>query len=465
MSAITGENMLIEVVTFLSWAILWYFIFLSLGYIVLLIVAIPEVYFRFYEKEKGHIDQIVYPNLILPVTIIICAYNEENSIIDTVYSVLKSDYTDKHILIVNDGSTDNTLKKLEEVFDLQPTTLVVPDLLKTKSQRQKYYSSKYHINFTVIDKENTGKSDSLNVALNTCRTHLFITLDADTLLEPDAIKNIMFYKMTHAHVVAVGGAVYVLNGCEYKNGKVTNKKLSLQPIYAIQSCEYMRSFIFNRSGWNFFGGALSFAGAFSFFDRKAVIDMGGFDNDNLAQDFEVVTHLHAYQREHKQFYTVGYNASAIAWTDVPGTLKDFWRQRFIWQKDTLRSLLLHKKMFLNIRYGIVGLFTYPFYLLGETLAPIVEFTAYILVFISWYLGILDIYLTVLLVLICWGFATFITMVTALINILTYNIYGGLKNIFWYLLIVSTESLGFRQFVVICRVSATVKYFLNKLKFW
>jgi len=351
----------------------------------------------------------------------------------------------------------------QEVFNLKKIHPLVPQKIKTSGKIRDYYTSNFQMNITVIDKENSGKSDSLNIAVNSCRTPLFITLDADTIIEPDAITNIMFYLLTHTNTVAVGGAVYILNGCKYEQGEIIERKMALKPLPALQTCEYMRSFLFNRSGWNTFQGALSYAGAFTLLDHKAVNNIGGFDEENLAQDFEITTHLHEYERKQKRVYTVGYTAAAAAWTDVPTTLKSYWLQRYNWQRDTLRSLLLHKKMCFNPKYGWTGLFTYPFYLFGETLGVCIEFLAYILVVISWYIGILDAYWALLLIGICWGFVTLITMATALMNFITYNKYRKLSDLVWFLFISITENFGFRQFLISARIAGTFGYFFSKKK--
>ncbi len=457
--------MFVDIVNFLNWAILWYLIFLSLGYLILLVTAVPDILSNYEEDRLGELAQHARSRNQIPVTVIISAYNEEDTILESIYSVIKSDYGNLQIIVVNDGSTDHTLKVLNNVFDLQRLDVVIPNKVKTRGKLKGYYISNYNINLTVIDKENSGKSDSLNVALNICRTPLFITLDADSILDPESITNIVFHMLIHPHTVAVGGAVYILNGCDYKDGVILKKRMSRKPLYALQSCEYMRSFLFSRSGWNKFGGALSFSGAFTLFDHRAVVDVGGFDRVNLAQDFEIITHLHEYEIEQNREYTIAYTASAIAWTDVPGTLKSFWRQRVNWQKDTLRSLLLHKKMLFNPRYGLIGMVSYPFYLFGETLGVCVEFSAYVLIFFSWYLGILDGYWVFLFFAICWGFVTFLTMATAFISLITFNQYRKITDMLWIFLIVATESFGFRQFTVLCRIVATFQYFVGRLKFW
>lgn len=455
--------MLKEIINTFNWSILWYLIALTFGYIILLTVSLPDILEKFRESEIDTISDIVRSYALQPVTIIIPAYNEQENILDAVYSAINNNYANKHILVINDGSTDNTLQLLIDTFNLQTIYPILPKYVNTRSDIRGYYISKYHLNLTVIDKINTGKGDSLNVGVNVCKTPLFATVDADTILEPDAIGKIVYYALSKPNTVAAGGAVYILNGCKFHDGKITDARMSLKPLYAFQTCEYLRSFLFNRSGWNAFGGALSFAGAFTLFNHKAVIEIGGFDADNLAQDFEVITHLHEYQMDRKRKYTIGYTPSASVWTDVPGTLKSYWQQRSNWQRDTLRSLMLHQNMFFNPKYGMVGLYNYPFYLLGETLGCIVEFTAYILILFSWYVGLLDVYWAILFFIICIGFVTFLTVANAFISIVTFNKYHRLSDLLYLFFISLFENIGFRQYHLVCRVVASIKYFINWLK--
>jgi poly-beta-1,6-N-acetyl-D-glucosamine synthase len=454
--------MLIETLTIINWFILLYFILLGSGYLVLLVSSISDVYMRFREVAVGDIISLMKSNSLPPITVILPAYNEESHILESLASVLNSYYPNVFIIVVNDGSTDQTLKKLIEEFDLEKIDFSIQPQIKVIGHIKAYYLSKFNQNVMVIDKEHTDKSDTLNVGVNACRTPLFTTIDADTLVEPDAISRIAFYMLSHPHTIAVGGSVYILNGCQFMNGKILEAKMSKKPIYSFQVCEYLRSFTFSRSGWNALHGALCYAGTFTLFEHKAVIEIGGFDVGNLAQDFEIITHLHADIREKKNPYHVGYTAAPVVWTDVPGTLKSYWRQRYNWQYYTLQSLAPYTRMLFNPKYGITGLFTYPFFLFGETLGALVEFVAYLSILMSWYLGIIHGEMVLLFILIAWGFLIFLTMATALINFVTFNQYRKLTDLPWFLFFSAIEIFGFRQFNLLCRVKATIDYFFDKL---
>lgn len=457
--------MLHELLIFLNWFILWYFIILSMGYIALLISSMPDILKRFKESDIGNINSLMNSLALPTVTVIIPAFNEEDNILETIYSIIKCRYPNIFIIIVNAGSTDNTLQKLIDTYQLEKVTPILQNNVKTLDTCRGYYISQMFNHITVIDKPNRDKSDALNMGLNACRTPLFLSVDADTIVEPEAISSIVFYMLSHPNTIAVGGAVYILNGCTFKGGQIIEEKMSLYPIYAFQTCDYLRSFLFNRSGWNNLGGALCYAGAFTLFKLQPVIDVGGYRLNNLSQDFEIITHLHARQRENKIPYQIRYTPSAAVWTDVPGTLKGYWKQRYNWQYYTLQSLMPYLRMCFNPKFGIIGIFTYPFYLFWETLGAIVEFIAYLLILLSWYLGTLDPVWTILFFIVCWGFSIFLTMATTLMNSITFNKYGRISDIAWILFYSTIEVLGFRQFNVICRVTATVRYFWDQIHFF
>jgi cellulose synthase/poly-beta-1,6-N-acetylglucosamine synthase-like glycosyltransferase len=395
------------------------------------------------------------------VTIIVPVYNGSEFILETIYSIIKSDDADVNIIIVNDGSTDSTLSTLISHFKLKKLHIHSGDEVSVRHKVKSIFRSETNINLLVIDKEHGGKSDAQNSALNICHTPLFITLDADTLLEPDAINSITFELLSKKNVVAVGGALYILNGCEYKNGSILQKKMSKNPICIYQTCEYLRSFLFNRSGWNTLRGALCYSGAFTLFQHKFVVEIGGFDYNNPSQDFEIITHLQASSYEKNNNTKVSYTTAASAWTMVPDTICSLGRQRFIWQTGILMSIIKFKYMFLNPRYGITGLYTFPVYLLTEALGIFVEFVSYILVIISWYIGILDQKLTLYILAIIFIYVTLLTVATALISFITYNKYLKIFDIIPMIIISLLENLGIRQYLTICRIYSSIIFFLSR----
>lgn len=436
--------------------ILWYFIIIAFCYVILLIGSIPDIMQRFKELLYGEISDLVSTDDPFPVTAVVPVYNEEENIINCVDSILNCNYKKLDIVLVNDGSTDKTMDILMEEYQFEPAEIIIQCRIPT-AEVKRIFISKSHPNMRLIDKVHSGIGDTLNVGVNATVTPFFVTIDADSLIEPDAITKLAYVALSEPNVVAVGGAVYILNHCRYSYGKMLEPHLPSGYITALQTPEYIRSFIFSRSGWNLFKGALSYSGTSTMLEKSVVVEVGGYDLDNPAQDAEILVNIHRYMRLNKRSYKITYNPSSFTWTDVPTTFLGFWRQRINWQKGMLRSMFLHFSMFFNPRYGIVGLFSYPFFLLAEVLGPMVEFSAYFLVFISYLIGILDLQSAILLVIVSWGFVAFLTMATVLLNYVTFNKYSRLSDGVKLFFIVFLESFGFRQMLTLCRVWGTIKY--------
>jgi cellulose synthase/poly-beta-1,6-N-acetylglucosamine synthase-like glycosyltransferase len=397
-----------------------------------------------------------------PVSAILPSFNEENDIVETIQSILNSDYANLQLFVVNDGSDDNTMELLLEAFDLTSTYPIIMQKIKTVAKIKNYYISKKYPNLTIIDKEHSGKSDSLNIGINACSTPLYISIDADTIIEPDAISRLVFSMISKPHTIAEGGAVYILNGCEHKDGVLIKRKMSLSPLVAMQTCEYLRAFLFGRTGWNQFNGPLILSGAITLFERQAVIDIGGYLRDSPGEDMEVVVGLHEHMRKNNFPYRIGFVFSAPAWTHIPTNMNSLWAQRDRWHRGLIDSLLRHKKMFFNPQYGATGLITYPFQFLAEFLGPIIEFIGYAAIIIGMYLNVIDWHFAVLFFIVTWGFATIITLGTMLISIVSFNKYNRISDIILLFFLVIFESLGYRQIISLCRVVATFRYFIMKL---
>jgi biofilm PGA synthesis N-glycosyltransferase PgaC len=438
--------------------ILWYFICMSAGYLILLGMSLSVIFRAFQEQEHGKLISLMKSNMLPPVTAIIPAYNMENSVVDAVFSVLKCEYLGVKVIVVNDGSKDKTLEKLQEVFNLKQVTCIVRQKLQHE-QIKGYYISKSH-NVVVIDKphKGVGSGNALNAGLDACQTPLFATVDADTIIEPDSFNKLIFSMLNNPHSVSSGGAVYILNECKQKDGIILEPKLPSKFVLGFQACEYLRSLLVGRSGFNKFGGTLIHSGAFTLFERQAVMEVNGFQVNNFGPDVEVITHLHAYMSEKKYPYNIHYYPSSVAWTDAPVTLKAYLRQRVRWQFAILKSLGTYKRMMFNPKYGVTGLFTYPYYVLFEAYGGPVETAAYASIILAWLLGIWNVKATLLFILIAWGFIAFLTGATGLISYLTFNKYGKFSDVIKISILGFAELFGFRQLSAICRTYATLSYF-------
>ncbi len=445
-----------------NYFILIYFVISAIIYTILLIFASPLIVNFFFRAKYTNVCSLLKSKVLPPVTVLTPMYNETFRIRESVLSVLNSDYTNLYVILINDASTDSTVEFLRDEFDMVEKPLIFPQTIKTSPVKAIYISRKYP-RLMLIDKEHGGAGDSLNVGINACFTPYFATIDADTTIDKLAMSELMFELLAEPYAVGIGGAVYVRNGCEFKDGIMIQSKLPYQMVPALQANEYLRSHLFNRTGWNKFGSTMSYSGTATIFNTAAVRAVGGFDIHNFAQDADIIMRLHIDLHNKKQKYQILFNPSALVWTDVPGTLKSFAIQRDKWQRGLLRSVINNKRLFFNAKYKIQGLLSYPVFIFLEILAPIVEFTAYIFLPLSYYLGILDGTSAILYMLLAWGFPAYLTMVNAFINVITFGCYQKMSDVFWVCLLAIIEMFGFRQYLTLVKMYGTFRYIINRIR--
>lgn len=443
--------------------ILIYFVALSSWYLLILFAAFPDMINAYQESKYGNLDRLMQ-KCTVPVTVIIPAFNEEKRILNSLYSLLQNNYANLRIIVVNDGSTDNMLHLLTQEFSLIEIPLVINQTLKASEIRH-YYQSKRYENLMVIDKAhgpaNNG-ADCHNAGLNAAVTPIVITLDADTVVEPNAIVNILYSFLSHKHCVSVGGSVYISNDNPIEHGRLLTKLMPKKFIPTLQCIEYFRSFTYARSGLNSLSGALCYPGAFSLFETQALKEVGGFDSVNFSYDAEIIIKLHHKMRQLHYPTHVRFISNAAAWTNVPQTLRTFWRQRNHWQRGMLLSIYKHKAMMFNPKYGIVGLVTFPAYVFFDTLGPVIEFLSYLLLGISLYLGIVSWPVVGWYFLLAWGYILLLTMASFYLSLMTFKTFNRFPDLIRTLWLVSIEMLGFRQFRAACCFYSTFQFMVNRL---
>ncbi len=310
-----------------------------------------------------------------PITLVAPAYNEEATCVEAARSLLTLRYPEFEILVVNDGSRDRTFERLRDAFDLVAAPRAPTGAIPTRPVRGTW-RSRVHPNLWVVDKENGGKSDALNVGLNHCRTPLFCAMDADSLLERDALVRVVRPFLEDRTTIAVGGIIRIINGCTVERGEVKRVRLPRAALPRFQVLEYLRAFLAGRMGWAALDATLIISGAFGLFRRAIVVEAGGFATDTVGEDMELVVRLHRWCRERRIPYRITFVPDPVAWTECPDTLRVLGRQRDRWQRGLTEVLTRHRRMLFNPRYGRVGLLAYPYFFVLEMLGPAVEVAGY-----------------------------------------------------------------------------------------
>ena len=324
-----------------------------------------------------------------PITLMAPAYNEELTIVESVRSLLNLYYPQFEVVVVNDGSKDGTLTALIAAFELTPTRRAFEPATRSAPIRG-LYASASQPRLLVIDKENGGKADALNAAINIARSPLVCTIDADSLLEPSALlRAVQPFIDDPERVVAVGGSIRIANGCRIDHGRLVDIRLPTNLLALFQTVEYLRAFLMARMASSELQASTIISGAFGLFDRRALLQVGGYSHGTVGEDMELVIKLHRWFRDHRRPYSIAFLPEPVCWTEVPVTLASLGRQRQRWQRGALETVAKHADMLVKPHYGRVAAVGMTQVLITDVLGPIVELLGYCLLPVLCALGLLS----------------------------------------------------------------------------
>lgn len=401
-----------------------------------------------------------------PISILVPAYNEELTIIESVRSMLALHYPEFEVIVINDGSTDETLKVLIEAYDLIPMERIFQTVVEHEPIVGVYGSRRYP-NLVVVDKENGGsKADAMNAGINVSRMPIFCAIDADSILEADALlRAVQPFIEDPDRVVAVGGTIRIINGCRVKSGRVTEVRLPKSLIARFQTIEYLRAFLIGRLGWKQLDALMLISGAFGIFRRDIASAVGGYDRDSLGEDLEIITKFHCYLREKKQDYRIEFVAEPVCWTEVPVSLKVLATQRIRWQRGAMQTFFKYRKMLFNPRYGRIGFIGMGHMLVADILGPIFEFLGYLLLPVFWATGLIDWeYLAAFFALAVF-FGVFFSIGSLIIEELELHRYPGARNLVELAFLAVIENFGYRQINSYWRIVGLWRHFRRAESVW
>lgn len=377
-----------EIVLAYNGVVILYLLLVDGFYLFMTLAAFWDIIWYLVRARTNSSYRLYRSSLTQPISILMPAYNEEASIVECVKGMSLMRYPEFEIIVINDGSKDRTLQVLIDHFGLTPA-LRTP-LRKVPHQPVRgIYSSPDYPNLVVVDKVNGGKADALNTGIALSRCPLFCAVDADSLLQEDALERVVQPFIQHPETVAAGGFVRVVNGCEVHAGRVTRVNLPRNLPALFQIVEYLRAFYLGRLGWNPLKGLLIISGAFGLFRTGAVAEVGGYLTGSVGEDMELVVRLHRHFREKGRPYRVAFVPDPVCWTEVPESLKVLARQRDRWHRGLLDTLLRHKRMLLNPRYGAAGVGAMPYFWVVEVFGPLLELSGLVLIPMAAWLGMLD----------------------------------------------------------------------------
>lgn len=438
--------------------IIGFFIFVNVFYFSMFTISFGAILIYLRRHMFCDYRVIMQSELTPAVSILAPAYNESATCVESINSLLKLNYPTAEVIFINDGSKDNTLEVVIKEFDLVKTERVYIQTIKTKPVRGIYVSRKpQYKSLIVVDKMNGGKADALNVGINVSRYELMCSIDADSILEDDALLKVAKPFLDDERVIAVGGIVRIANGCTIERGRVTNVRLSNKLIPSFQVIEYYRAYLSGRMGWGAINGLLIISGAFGLFKREIVLKVGGYKHDTVGEDMELVVRMHRHCLENDIPYRVEFVPDPVCWTEAPESLKILGRQRNRWHRGLLDTLLIHRKMLFNKRYKVLGLLSVPYFLFIELLGPVIEGIGYLAVGFGFYYGIVNVEIFTLFFVVSVIYGVMFSVSSVILEEISFHRYPRSWDLLKLLVLAVVENFGYRQMTVWWRIKAFWDY--------
>lgn len=451
---------LVSVIQGFDLVVLAYFLALNTLYLGFSGVA----FFRLMEHRRRwtprELDTVLRSPATPPISVIVPAYNEEATISESLRGLLLLDYPQYEVVVVNDGSKDETLAAAMAAFSLMRAPVAYQQPLETAPVRG-LYRSLDHPNLVVIDKANGGKADAINAGLNAARHDLVCVIDADSLLEEHALARAVLPFLEDPNTVAMGGIVRIVNGCTVEAGRVTEVRLPRNWLARFQVVEYLRAFLGGRVAMSAANALLIVSGAFGVFRRGVVIEAGGFRTDTIGEDMEVIVRLHRLQRRRGRPYRIVFQPDPVCWTEVPESVSILANQRNRWQRGTLQVLTAHAAMMGSPRHGVVGMFALPYFAIFEAAGPVVESLGYIVNGLALLFGLVDVVFAQLFFLTAVAYGALISVMAVLLEEVSFRRYPRVRDLLILAVVGVLENFGYRQLTTWWRLTGTMDFFRGR----
>ena len=399
-----------------------------------------------------------------PIAVLAPAYDEEVTIVESVTSLLALDYPEFEVVVINDGSKDGTLRRLINHFGVERVDRY-HELTVTHRPIRGIYANPRLPRLLIIDKENGGKSDALNAGINVARFPLFCSIDADSLLEHDALlRAVRPFVDSPDKMVAVGGTIRLANGCDINGGRVDQVRLPRNFLALVQIVEYLRAFLMARLALSQMQALTVISGAFGLFRRRLVLEVGGYSHNTVGEDMELVIKLHRHMRDLKRTYRIEFIPEPVCWTEAPESLAVLGRQRARWQRGALETFFKHRDMLFNPRYGRIGSIGLGQVLVVDIMGPTIEVAGYLLVPLLWAIGLLSLDYLLAFLAITFTFGIFLSVSTLILEEAELRRFPHARDLLVLTAIAVVENFGYRQLSNFWRLQG-VWQFVRKQQGW
>lgn len=439
-----------------------------LFYMILALLSYYAIKKHINAKYVTHDDILAKSNHVIGVSVVAPAFNEGENVVYNVKSLLSLTYPKFEVVIVNDGSTDDTLEKLIQEFELVKVDFFYQEKIITKPVKAHYKSTNLiYSKLLVVDKENgKSKADASNAGINSTKYPLFLCTDVDCILKNDTIiKLAKPFMEGKKRVIATGAGIRISNSCEVKDGFLVKVHFPKDWYPRFQELEYVRAFLFGRMAWSQINGLLLVSGGLGMFDKEVAIAAGGYWHKSLGEDMELITRMRKHMYDNNLNFSIKYIPESLCWTEVPASREVLIRQRVRWARGLIQTLFLHKNIFFNPKYGKTAFLILPYFFFFEFLVPILELIGIIVLIASFIFLDVNYVFFLYLTLMVYLFYLIITIVSIFVDDLLYKNYANLKELLILILMAMIEPIVYHPVNVYASLKGYWHFFRQKEQSW
>lgn len=446
-----------------------------------------------FQRKNSYVDytKMLQSPLAPGISVIAPAFNEGVTIISNVRSLLTLNYPRFEVIIVNDGSTDDTLTKLIDEFQLQEVDFAYNERIKSQPVKRLFKSTNTaYDKLVVIDKVNgKSKADASNAGINAAAYDYFLCTDVDCIIEKDTLLRMIKPFMDEEHnkikeigvpcpecgyihiqedsvrVIATGATLRIANSCEIDEGVITRVRPPEKWLPRFQEMEYLRAYVLGKMGWSVINCVPNVSGGLGLFDKEIAIKAGGYDSKSFAEDMDIVTRMCTYMIDNKLKYAIRYIPTTQCWTEGPPNMKVFSRQRTRWGRGLAEIITIHRKVIFNPRYRKLGMIVLPYNLFFEFLAPIIEFTGIIYYIYQIITGSINWHNALILLAFVYCYSVMITTLAVLWDQITYKHYKTWREVIGLALMAFIEPFIYHPLIVFFALRGYFNFVTGKKHTW
>lgn len=415
------------------------------------------------KRKFEQLNNVLEHDFYYPMSIVVPMYNEGISGVQTVENLLKLDYNLYEIVIVDDGSKDDTKQIMIDKFNLvRGFDKPIRYSVKCKPITEQYYGTINGVPITLISKENGGcKADASNAGLNVCSYPYIVNMDGDEILQRDSLKYIARAILEEDDVIGVGGNLKISNSVTFSDGMPVKMSLWKNIVADLQTLEYSRGFVGAKVFQGEINANIIISGGYGVFKRSALIEVGGYDLASMGEDMELTMKLHKFFKSKKKNYKMKYVPESACWTQGPATLGDLNRQRQRWHCGLIQTLYKYKSMILNPKYGVVGMFMLPYCIMYEFLSPIIMILGWLVIGFGLYLNMLNFPFILIIYGLYMLFSLFLSMCSYASNYAREKTKITLKELIQVFIIGLIDGFVFRPYLTMVQFISIFRF--NKLR--